>query len=204
MYAIRRILGTVIVALLLLGAAYAVYALVFQQKVSHKATEDLRRGDRDKQAPVIAQVDVKKPHITHYEQGKRTWRLSADSIDADTVRSRTVFTEASGRLFRNPHTGRKQLSFSSPRTVYDAKTKKVIVEGRVTGSLHPEGQKITADNMTWDDASGVLHAENVKLMTATTSLAGKRLKLTRDDSVAYITGGAEIRIKVRKKQTADN
>ncbi|MFA6448939.1 MAG: hypothetical protein WCX65_05720 [bacterium] len=197
-----RLFYMALVPIVVGGLAFAIYFFVFSPSRSGRPVEpeakltEPKADGKTESDPVMPNVEVEKPEISHLVNGQVAWTVSADSVKSDAETGITKLFNSHGLFVRGKDSG---LDFSGPMTVYNAKEKSVRVEGDIQGRLLPEEHTLTAQSIDWNEKSGKVVAEKIVIQIGKAKLTGGRMELTPDSRRASFSGGVKIEMPVERK-----
>jgi len=196
----KRIIGKIFsaatVPVVVLGLAAVTYLLVFAPQrrpagkieIKDRVAEEKKKEKEDND-PGLTNINVEKPEISHLVDGQVVWTVSADSVKSDVKSGVTKLYNSNGLFVRKGDSG---LEFSGPLAIYNSKTKSVRVEGEVKGKLVPEDSSLTAGSISWEEKSGKIVADKVRLAVGEATAAGGRMELNQKDKKVTLSGGVRI------------
>ena len=195
-----RFLYVVVVPVVIVVLVFITYRQVFApQKVedtavsrTNESVKDLEEDDE----PVLPDVEVDKPEITHFVDGVVNWTVTAESISVDAESGEARLLESQGIFVRDEDHG---LSFKAPVTVYDTRSRNVKLEGDIEARLVPEEHEIQAKEISWDESTGVLVANEVKVAMDGGHVTGGWMELRYGEKKVAFDGGVLIEMPVNKR-----
>ncbi len=197
-----RVFYTVIIPATIIALVAFTYRLVFmpprtgESSMKNEKPAATQHAEKQEDSPPLPNINVKKPEISHIVDGQVAWTVGADSIESDPEAGRTRLLNSIGIFVRE---GDRGLEFTSPLTVYDAKSKNVRVEGGIKGKLVPEDHALTAAGLSWDEKTGTVVVSDVKVEMNGADLRSGRMELRTDDEKVLFSGGVRITIPVERK-----
>jgi hypothetical protein len=197
-----RLIYTALVPLIIIGLAFVTYRLVFspapkETRRSLIGNVASKKPDKNAEAePVLPNVEVEKPEISHLVNGKVSWKIKAESIKSDADSGIARLYDSQGLFLRGKDSG---LEFSGPLAIYNSKEKSVRIEGGVRGKLLPEEHALNADQINWNEKNGKIVAEKVSIKVGDARLTGGRMEMKPGVKKAAFSGGLRIEIPVARR-----
>lgn len=196
----RRIFYYIVVPLFVLGMlALTVWQVFLSPDKSvegggEAAAETQRNAPAED--PVLPDFKVKKPEISHLVDGVVKWTVSSESMKSDPGNGTVRLLDSRGTFVRDENSG---LEFTAPVTVYNTKTKNIIVEGGVDGRLLPEDHSMRASGIEWNGESGIVLARDINIDMGKAKVTGKRMKIMPGEKKIEIAGNVRIVIEIDRR-----
>jgi hypothetical protein len=196
-----RVFFYVVAPVIVLGIAALTAKLVFfaplpRQQAADDAAAVADAEKKPSEEPLIPEVNMKNPEISHVVDGVVRWTVRSKSVKSDTKTGLAKMIGSEGVFVRS---GDKGLEFNAPETVYDTKKKRVRAQGGVDGRLIPEDSGIHADDISWEGSTGIVTASAVKIDMGSVKVSGNKMEIAPGEKTVKITGNVRIEIKLDRK-----
>ncbi|HOO55254.1 MAG TPA: LPS export ABC transporter periplasmic protein LptC [bacterium] len=194
---VTKIVYSLVLPALVIALFYYTYTTVFRPPEQRNDPVEVKQEEprEDVEDPMLPDVSVTRPEISHYVDGEVKWTVTAESVKSDSASGITELRESEAKFIREEES---ELDFEAPLTFYDTKEKRVSLEGGIAGRMVPEQHEISASRVDWREKTGVLTASDVRVDFEGARVEGGTMEIKPDEKTVAFSGDVIIEIPVEK------